>query len=61
MKRALVAVGDTGAAPSSFTKASFEKGKTMRERLEGFFFFFFLLQYNPKEGLLGSRRIGGAG
>lgn len=41
MKGALAAVGDTGAAPGSSTKASFQKRKEMRDGLEGFFFFSF--------------------
>ena len=48
MKRALAAVGDTGAAPGSFTKASFQKRKEMREGLEGFFSFFYLIFHTTR-------------
>lgn len=46
MKRALAAVGDTGAAPGSSTKASFQKRKEMRKGLEGFFPPFFYLIFH---------------
>lgn len=46
MKRALAAVGDTGAAPGSSTKASFQTRKEMREGLEGFFLSFFHLIFH---------------
>lgn len=60
MKRALAAVGDTGAAPGSSTKTSFQKRNEMREGLEGFFFLFLPhLPYNQNEGLLESRRKSG--
>lgn len=60
MKRALAAVGDTGAAPGSSTKTSFQKRNEMREGLEGFFFFFLPhLPYNQNEGLLESKRKNG--
>lgn len=36
MKRALAAVGDTGAAPGSSTKASFQKIKGDEKRVRGF-------------------------
>lgn len=40
MKRTLAAVGDTGAAPGSSTKASFQKKKGDEGRVGGFFSFF---------------------
>lgn len=46
MKRALAAVGDTGAAPGSSTKASFQKRKEMRKGLEDFFPPFFYLIFH---------------
>lgn len=48
MKRALAAVGDTGAAPGSSTKTSFQKRNEMREGLEGFFFSFYLIFHTTK-------------
>lgn len=61
MKRALAAVGDTGAAPGSSTKESFQKRKEMREGLEGLFFlplsFFDLISIQAgTEEMLESRR-----
>lgn len=57
MKRALAAVGDTGAAPGSSTKASFQKRKEMREGLEGFLLSFTSSAIQPgTEELLESRR-----
>lgn len=57
MKRALAAVGDTGAAPGSSTKASFQKRKEMREGLEGFFFLSFTSSsIQPGKEELESRR-----
>lgn len=42
MKSALAAFGDTGAAPGSPTKASFQKRKEMRGAMEVFSFVVFL-------------------
>lgn len=60
MKRTLAAVGDTGAAPGSSTKASFQKRKEMREGLEDFFSLFLsftLSSIQPGiEGMLESKK-----
>lgn len=59
MKRVLAAVGDTGAAPGSSTKASFQNRKEMRKGLEGGFSILFFISSSIQariEQLLGSRR-----